>query len=110
MKISFQPSALIIALLICLGCSPITADTPKDEIRIFRGELQVMIADDFKTNTAQAVYHLISAENGAMLRLNFTHSQPDPMLKTGTQVEVQGRLHGDRLDVMSLQLHPSTNK
>ncbi len=61
----------IIALLVCPGCK-ISADGPSvGKGQVFQGELQVRIADDFKGRTAETQYLLISAADGARLRLVF---------------------------------------
>ena len=104
MKSKARKTVLIIALLICMGCTHITADVSKDASRIFRGKIQVMIADDFKDDKATTAYYLISSEDGAVLRLNFIEAPPASTLKSGTQVEIEGRRHGDRLDAAVLRV------
>ena len=104
MKTNALFTTAIIALLLCLGCRTITADAAGGESRLFQGELQVIIADDFKRQTAETHYHLISAQDGAILRLIFLNMPPEPPLPSGTRVEIRGRLIKGQLRVETLQV------
>ena len=104
MKLKTLIVLLTIISLFCMGCHTGSANLSADGAQLFRGELLVMIADDFQGQSSQTLYHLLSASDGALLRLNFIKGLPDPGLTSGTVVEILGRRHNGQLDVESIRV------
>ncbi len=71
----------------------------------FEGLLEIMRADDFTTGVSTTTYYLRPTQTtgGKRWQLNFTDGPPDPRLRTGDAVTVQGSSAGDRIAVASLQ-------
>ncbi len=93
-----------ITLALCLGCHSMAAQASGKNNQVYRGQLQVLIADDFKGQSTQTHYLLVSTPDGTALRLDFAIAPPDPPLPSGTHVEILGRRQDHRLIVESLRV------
>ncbi len=81
-------------------------------LETFTGQLEILIADNFETNTSQRMYSVIvKQESGGYqtFSLSFGSDPPNHDLQSGDMVSVEGRFIGNTIAVDSIQREAGVN-
>lgn len=95
---------IIIAALICSGCSAMAADHQPGRYERFSGELVVTIADNFQQQASVMRYELLMDGGVESVPLNFADRHAVPQVTTGTRIEIFGKRRNGGIDVATWRI------